>query len=80
MKNFFIKSRRRYVARRGGSGGSDFNTAFHKGWRGFPKRLRASLCSPKKATTNERRMMMKYKLFKEPAWVREDFCAGSLRE
>ena len=33
MKNFFIKCHREYVARRGGSGGGDFNTPFHKGWR-----------------------------------------------
>ena len=33
MKNLFIKSRRGNIARCGGSGGSDFNTAFHKGWR-----------------------------------------------
>ena len=32
MKNFFIKCHREYVARRGGSGGGDFNTPFHKGW------------------------------------------------
>ena len=33
MKNFFIQSRRGCVARLDGFGGSDFNTAFYKGWR-----------------------------------------------
>ena len=33
MKNFFIKCHREYVARRGGSGGSDFDTTFDNGWR-----------------------------------------------
>ena len=33
MKNFFIKCHREYVARRGGSGGSEFDTTFDNGWR-----------------------------------------------
>ena len=33
MKNFFIKSRRGYGARRGGSWGNNFDTTFDKGWR-----------------------------------------------
>ena len=48
MKNFFIKSRRGYVARRGGSGGSDFNTAFHKDWRRFSRTYTLDFAPQKK--------------------------------
>ena len=33
------QNRRENVAWRGGSWGSDFDTAFFKGWRGFPRAL-----------------------------------------
>ena len=46
INNFFLKSRREYVARCGGSGGGDFNTAFHKGWRAA--RIFCASLSPKK--------------------------------
>ncbi len=47
INNFFLKSRRAAQHIRGGSGGGDFNTAFHKGWR--TARISRPSLSPKKS-------------------------------
>ena len=52
INNFFLKSRRWNITRCGGSGGGDFNTAFHKGWR--TARISRPSLSPKKSN-NERK-------------------------